>query len=210
MPTPEPHLLEAIHRRLLDRDPVAPADLAKVVLDPLVAHIRSRFPEVPDPTMIDNAVTDAVLNYAERPQQYDPSKRGLLGYLRMAAAGDLRNAMDAFRRRQQREQSLDVVELEPHRRKRLSMAMRLSPTLEDDVMSTIATQRLAAQVRKAAETPQDAQVLQLMIDGERRTELFAAALGLEGLSGDERRREVKRHKDRLKKRLQRLGVTSDE
>jgi RNA polymerase sigma-70 factor (ECF subfamily) len=210
LPNPDPHLLEDIHRRLLDRDPVAPAQLAELVLDPLTTRLRASFPQVPDPALIDDAAADAVLNYAERPEQFDPSKRGLFGYLQMSAGGDLKNALDVLRRRQRREESLDVVELHPDRRNRVSMASDYPTTLEDEVVSNLASQGLMAQVQAAAETPKDAKVLQLMIDGERRTDRFAEALGLDGLSPDERRRAVKRHKDRLKKRIERLGLTDHE
>jgi RNA polymerase sigma-70 factor (ECF subfamily) len=210
LPNPDLHLLEDLHRRLLDRDPIAPAQLAELVLYPLTTRLRARFPEVPDPALIDDAAADAVLNYAARPEQFDPTKRSLFGYLQMSAGGDLKNALDALRRRQLREESLDVVELHPDRRNRVSMASDYPTTLEDEVVSNLASQGLMAQVRAAAETRQDAMVLQMMIDGERRSDRFAEALGLEGLSPDERRRAVKRHKDRLKKRIERLGLTDDE
>lgn len=210
MPSPDPHLLEKIHRRLVDGDPTAPADLAETVLDALATRLRARFPDVPDPDLIDDAVADAVLNYAERPGQFDPAKRGLFGYLQMSAGGDLKNAMKTAQRRRQREQSLGVVELPADRRNRGSMASEPSTTFEDEVVSNSASQRLRAEARAAAETPEDAKVLQLMIDGERRTDRFAEALGLEGLTADECRRRVKRHKDRLKKRLERLGLSPDE
>jgi len=210
LPAPDPHLLEQIHRRLLERDPTAPADLAELVLDPLAARLRSRFPDLGDPDLIDDAVTDAVLNYAERPEQFDPAKRGLFGYLEMSAVGDLKNALKTLRRRQGREQALDVVELPSDRRNRVTMVNDPSTTVEDEVVGSLARQRLLAQARAAAETPQDAKVLQLMIDGERKTDRFAEVLGLEGLDPNQRRRLVKRHKDRLKKRLERLGLTADD
>lgn len=90
------------------------------------------------------------------------------------------------------------------------MASRGSTTFEDQAVSNLASQRLLAEARAAAETPEDVKVLQLMIEGERRTDRFAEALGLEGLTAEELRRTVKRHKDRLKKRLERLGLSPDE
>jgi RNA polymerase sigma-70 factor, ECF subfamily len=206
---PDPHALEEIDRRLRDGDPTAPSDLAELVLDPLARSLRARFPDLEDPSLVDDAVADTVLNYAERPDQFDPSKRGLFGYLAMSARGDLMNALAAVRRRRGREASLDVVELPLERRNKASMEREPSATFEDQVISDLASQRMMARVREAVETPEDAKVLQLMIDGERGTDRFAQVLGLEGLTADERRREVKRHKDRLKKRLERLGLAPD-
>jgi hypothetical protein len=45
--------------------------------------------------------------------------------------------------------------------------------------------------------------MELMLDGERKTSAYALALGLKGLPAHEREREVKKVKDRLKKRLAR-------
>jgi RNA polymerase sigma-70 factor (ECF subfamily) len=210
LPNPDPQLLERIHCRLLERDPTAPADLAELVLEPLAIRLRTSFPKIPDPDLIDDAVSDAVLNYAERPEQFDPDKRGLFGYLEMSATGDLKNAIESTRRRQRREESLDVVELPSDRRNKVSMPSKPATALEDQVVSDLSSQRLISQVRAAAETPQDAKVLELMIEGERRTDRFAEALGLEGLNAAECRRAVKRHKDRLKKRLDRLGLSPDD
>jgi RNA polymerase sigma-70 factor (ECF subfamily) len=184
--------------------------LAELVLDPLARKLRSRFPNLDDPALVDDAVADAVLNYAERPDQFDPSKRGLFGYLEMSAHGDLLNALAAVKRRRQRERSLDVVELPLEQRNKASMTREPSATLEDHVISDLTSQRMIARVREAAETPQDVKVLQLMIDGERSTERYAEVLGLQNLTAVQRRREVKRHKDRMKKRLERLGLTPNE
>ena len=46
---------------------------------------------------------------------------------------------------------------------------------------------------------------ELMGEGERRTAVFARALGLEDRPPGEQEREVKRVKDRIKKRMQRAG-----
>ena len=63
---------------------------------------------------------------------------------------------------------------------------------------------LLALVRSSFDTS-EWQVVQLMLDGERRTSVYAAALGLTQLAELDRVRTVKRVKDRLQKRLQRLA-----
>jgi RNA polymerase sigma-70 factor (ECF subfamily) len=45
--------------------------------------------------------------------------------------------------------------------------------------------------------------------GERKTEAFAKVLEIESKSPEEQRREVKRHKDRIQKRLERYGKAID-
>ena len=50
--------------------------------------------------------------------------------------------------------------------------------------------------------------LMLVIEGERKTEVFARVLGWTHLAPGDQRREVKRFKDRMNKRLERSGVSS--
>ena len=55
------------------------------------------------------------------------------------------------------------------------------------------------------------EAVDLIIDGERRTEVYAHVIGLQDRPWQEQVREVKRAKDRLKKRMQRLwrGMPDD-
>jgi RNA polymerase sigma-70 factor (ECF subfamily) len=207
---PDGALLTAIHHRLVDRDPVAPTDLAEMVLDPLCARVRRRFPSITDATMIHDAVVDAVLTYAEQPERFDPSKRGLLGYLMMSAEGDLKNALRARSRVEARRSDLEVVELAPSRGNKRSMSYRLSDRIEEQVVDAMTTTVILKKVATVADNPSDAAALQMLIDGERSTDRFAEVFGLSHLDPAERKRAVKRHKDRLKKRLERLGGEPNE
>src|ERR1051326_5029119 len=93
-----------LHRRLLERDVTAPAELAEWALRPLIVSLRARFPRLSDDVLIREAAADAIISYVRTPAAYDPNKRGLLGYLRMSAAGDLLNEL----RRQKRIKSFEI------------------------------------------------------------------------------------------------------
>jgi RNA polymerase sigma-70 factor (ECF subfamily) len=54
--------------------------------------------------------------------------------------------------------------------------------------------------------PVDRELLEMILTGERKTAPYARSLGIADRSETEQRKIVKRHKDRLKKRLRRLGV----
>ena len=82
-----------IHQRLLRRDPTASAECAEGVIGPLTNKLEGRFPRLRESDLLADAVTDAVFSYLRRPEQYDPTRRGLLGFLGMAAEGDLKNAL---------------------------------------------------------------------------------------------------------------------
>ena len=61
-------------------------------------------------------------------------------------------------------------------------------------------------VYEALPDSRDRQFLDLMMDQVRETRAFAEVLGIENEDDAEQRRIVKRNKDRIKKRIQRLGL----
>jgi RNA polymerase sigma-70 factor, ECF subfamily len=201
-PLPDEAFERNLHRRLLDGDPVAPAVLAMTYLVPVVERLRASSPGVGDDMLIQDAATDAILNYAERPTQFDPAKSKLFPYLVMAARGDLRNALAKRRRRERREVLHDRVE-------DLSLVRNIEQEESEPALTTGETVSLE-EVRRAVQAvitnPTDWRLVELMLDGERRTGVFAKVLGITHLADEQQRRMVKRHKDRLKRRLERLGV----
>jgi RNA polymerase sigma-70 factor (ECF subfamily) len=201
-PLPDEAFERNLHRRLVDGDPVAPAVLAMTYLVPVVERLRASSPGVGDDMLIQDAATDAILNYAERPKQFDPAKSKLFPYLVMAARGDLRNALAKRRRRERREVLHDRVE-------DLSLVRNIEQEESEPALATGETVSLE-EVRRAVQAvitnPTDWRLVELMLDGERRTEVFAKVLGIAHLADEQQRRMVKRHKDRLKRRLERLGV----
>jgi len=70
----------------------------------------------------------------------------------------------------------------------------------------VEARELWQKVERALQDERDRAALALILDGERSTEALAEALGLQGLPQLERQREVKRHRDRLVKVLERLGA----
>lgn len=192
-----------LHRRLLQGDPLASSDLAVAYLEPLVRYLRSAFRTV-SPEIVETVADDLILSLAEKPAQYDPTKLSLTGYLWMAAHRDVSNALRSAKRRAAHEVSLDAD---------VELARRLGNTVQDDFLHVVAdadqTQRDAHALLTAARQHFDDRewaVVELMLDGERRTAVYARLLGLDERDTLEQAREVKRVKDRMQKRLQRLGA----
>lgn len=197
-----------LHRRLLATDPVAPSELAEGYLEPLIERLGRRFPWL-DPHQVASAAADSIMSLAQWPGRYDPDRGGLLTYLSVDAAGDLRNASAAARRAAGREvpiedvEHLDGVELRPPARN-LSREER-----EDPLMQVMLAEEADPVWFRAAYAELDRRergVVDLMIDGERRTAVYAATLGVEHLPRAEQERAVKRYKDRLVKRLRRRAT----
>ncbi len=184
-----------IHERLLAEDPVAPAELAEALLEPLVKKLQRRHPRLRESDLLREAASDALMSYMKHPSQFDPAKRGLMGYLVMAAEGDLRNTLAKAWRRRGHEISLEDVEL--RRAAGKEAVRRPGPD------SQLVYQEMRGKVDELFKDPRDREAVDLIADGERSTEVFAELWGLQGLSPKEQRREVKRHKDRIKKMLER-------
>lgn len=187
-----------LHARLLQADPTAPADLVSQYLNPLLASLRRAFPGVDD-QLLETKAHDAILDVGERPATYHPDRRSLAGYLLMDARGDVLNALKSERLRTSHILPLDDVELRPPARNTLW----LETANPDDMVAKAATSERVEAVRGYFDE-QEWEVVQLIGEGERRSEAFAEILGLQAWPREQRDREVKRVKDRLKKRLQRV------
>ncbi len=189
---------EEVHQRLLHGDPTAPSEVMIAYLEPLTRRLRQRFPEVKDETIIQDAVTDALFQYAQSPGRFNPAKSSLASYLTMAARGDLLNALARERKRSARQGPLETV----------AEAALARNTLEEskDSGDSMAASPSMQVILQEVSDPVDRELLEMILAGERKTAPYARALGIADRSETEQRKIVKRHKDRLKKRLQRLGV----
>ncbi len=195
---------QALHRRLLDGDPVAPADLCHAYLDRLSMFLIEHHPSV-DAAMCTTAAEDAILALIKNPASFRPDRSSLDTYLRMSADGDLKNLLARERRRARHQVPWETVEL----------SSRAGNELGDEEADPARMVELAETEMEQHRRWQDAtqflpngtsiegQVLDLLLAGERHTEAFAGVLGVGHLPLAQQRREVKRVKDRLKKRLQR-------
>jgi DNA-directed RNA polymerase specialized sigma24 family protein len=190
---PDAEALDALFRRVRDGDPVARSEFIAATLDPLVAHLCGWRREADEHACI-SAAEDALLNLLKKPEAYDAAKRTLAGYLRMSAEGDLLNGLEK-ERRHHRNRDYDSVELAADGRND-------SQDGADSGLPSFSDADLAAEI--ASFNAAERTVFDLMRDGEKATAAFTAALGIAHLSKEDQAREVKRVKDRVIKRLQRV------
>lgn len=209
MPTKQPSEIwfSDIHERLLKKDPIAPAELIEITLDLLVKKLTYKFCRLNDADIIHDAVEDALLNYVKRPEQYNPSKRGLFGYLLMASEGDLKNALAKNNRELIKETKYyKFVELP---KLAGNIVIENKSKLIPDPETLSKTQQLLDKPLDDYSTifqdPKDIAFVELLQRGERSTAEFAKVLGIENKPIEVQRKEVKKSKDRIKKRLERSG-----
>ncbi len=193
----------ALHQRLLAQDPTASNDLADAYLETLVIWLGETDAHAPEDARIE-AAEDAILSLIRNPESYSPELQTLEVYLRMSARGDLRNLLSKEQRCRQHQTPWNRVEHLPDAGKYLgrnddpALPLRLAEERQS------ITAAVPDSVRRClSETDQRA--LELILQKERRTSAYAELYGLLHLPAKEQRSEVKRHKDRLKKILNRAG-----
>jgi hypothetical protein len=189
--------------RLVLGDPIAPSDLALAYFDYLVGFLKRNNWKASEEDCV-TAAGDAILSLIKNPSSYDPNRSSLQAYLQMSASGDLKNLWKSKQPYLSRETHYETVELSPDERKYLwdentDPAFHLEARQEHDLV-----ERILDEIRTKL-TPQECKVLDLMSNGERQTSVYAEALEVSELDVAEQEREVKRVKDRLKKRLERAG-----
>jgi DNA-directed RNA polymerase specialized sigma24 family protein len=152
--------------------------------------------------LVEEAVGEALLKYNDAPERYDPEQATLHTYLVMAAYRDFQNATSKERRHAQRQATLvgdDSAEIDvPDGRSEL-----------DNLLNRISVEEWWSLVESTFSEPADRQLVIMLANGVRATESYARVLGITGLPAEEQAREVKRAKDRVLKRLKRLGESHD-
>ena len=186
---PDDELCAAWSRLTADSTTAGP--FAELVLPPLEADLRRLFPRA-DPHAAAEAADWAVAAFLRNPAAYDPARGPLAPFLRLAARRDLMNLLAADGRRRRGQIPWAGVELTHPAGNELADGESLA-----DHPAVLAA---AAALDDAGR-----RVLDLMLDGERDTAVFAEALGVSHLSPDGQADAVKRAKDRVKARLKRAG-----
>ena len=80
-----------VHQRLLHGDPTASADAAELLLNPVVARLRRKWPGPAYSEACYDAAVDVLVVYFTDPSRYQPAQSSLVGWLVMQAHADLLN-----------------------------------------------------------------------------------------------------------------------
>ncbi len=193
-----------IHKRLIAKDPIAPAELAEVFLEPLVKSIASSFSFVKDDHKIQDAVTDTLISYIQRPSQFNPLKSNLWSFLVMSAKRDLQNINAKQYRLDIKEKVSESVEV------LMDSGNKEIEKINDLPLNNVISMEMQQRMNNLFDDPKDREILELMLHGERVTEKYSLILGIENLSISEQRKIVKQHKDRIGKKLTRLREKMNE
>jgi RNA polymerase sigma-70 factor, ECF subfamily len=199
-PTKLRQLGEEMHARLLGGTSVTvTSEIAETFLSPVSNSLRKDFPSLGDPHLIETAVEDALIAYFNNPARFDPRRGSLFTYLRLLARSRLLNLLAGEKNLSAPEK---VVELEA-----VESVYEMTDSEfagpEDALARRESDDATWRKLRELFTDPIDLELIKLMMEGVREADLYAALLGLSSLPAEERAREVKRHKDRVKKTIQR-------
>jgi hypothetical protein len=191
----DPAALVAVHGRLVAGDPTASADLFELVYGPLIGHaIKKHAASGIDQDRARDLAVGVLASLVGRPGMFDPQKGNLFGFLCMMLDGDAKNAGRDEANRQEKFSEF-AVEVE-------QVGGNFYVTSPE---TRVDAERIMSQYRAEIEVEEgDHEVLRLILEGERDYEAYAVVLGISELPLEQKRAEVKRRKDRIEKRLQRL------
>lgn len=208
--TPEEY---ALHQRLLaDDDPTASAEVSEWLYPLLVRETYARAcanaagsSAVVDRDLVEEAVGNVLLGYIDAPERYNPENASLQRYLVMAAYRDFQNlsAKEARHTRPQRYLSLLTLEREEED------VVDEQQDVEQ-IIGRIHAESLWRVIDEHFPNPTDRQIVELIVERVRAMRPYAQLLGIAHLPADQQAKEVKRAKDRITKRLRRIGENLNE
>ena len=191
---------DELHNRLALGDVIAPAEIAELFMPQLTEKLNRAFQNVEDPHLIETTVIDALMDYLTKPNQYDPTRGNLFSFLILKAKSDLLNSLRLKKIDQVRVNLAEIVELDDD-----SSVYSVELMDDMDVEEWIENNLSPIWKRLSTIVPDhtDQEILKLMMNGTRETEVYAKVIGIQHLPNNEQSRIVKRNKDRLKKVIQR-------
>jgi RNA polymerase sigma-70 factor (ECF subfamily) len=170
------------------------ADLYAAHAEHIAGRLAAHHPGA-DPQMVSDAAVRAILLFTGKFERYDPQRGSprsyLFGFARRVLAGLLRS--ERRRRRREKEKAIDPV---------TTFFPCGQPVLE-----ALADRELAEQVRASLRlNPEDERVLDLWLQGEKDTGVYAAGMGLADRPPEEQAEAVGRALNRLRQRLHRARL----
>ena len=184
--------LQILHTNLLGGDLRAASRIVERVLPTMVRIVRTQVPKLHDGH--EDACLEALLDYLQKPADYDPERASLLSYLVGKATFGAMTSVRAQGRRQQHEGQFALA---------AEVTVGFETRGEEAALEGVQVQEImAAHGRTLCVDPKDEDVLSLITAGEKAMPAYLAALGLPDT--DQGREEAALRRERIRGRLRRL------
>lgn len=192
----------AIHQRVVNKDPTAFAILSEKYLSVVTNHLKRKNPKIArvDRELIYDTVIDSFVKYLDTPQKFNPSLKGLLGFLIMDTQFDLQN--EWTKRVKRSRKTKELVE-NPNSVRNNTNTLSDSQDPHSQLVESEAQARVNDLIERVFKDPVDRELASMVLSSIKKTKDYAIALGIEHLPIKEQRQQIKRHKDRIKKQLER-------
>lgn len=195
------------HSSVMAKDDLALAKLYDLYSEHIIKCLKNWYPKHAnqDEALILEAVNEAFFGYYKNPQTFNPQINTLVRFLEIAADRDIINILNREKKVAQKQNLPEDVELEE----------KFWNSVKKDVNTTdgqlIHDQSLAIIDKELAihfNTEMDVKLAKLVLAGERETAPYSEVLNINELSIEKQRKEVKKHKDRIKIALKRNKIES--
>lgn len=191
-----------LHQALESSGRIATWEFTRAYLPYLSAWLQAKNARI-SVDLCEEAASETVYSFLNTPHRFDPTKsRSLLGYLQMSARRDLLNLLRRENRHRHEpldEKNVELASVAGNYSGRVPDPLQILCDQEDDQVR----QDVAEKVRASLSASEQV-VLERMLAGDRETGAYAAALGITHLPVEEQRKQVKRVKDRITKRIERM------
>lgn len=184
----------SFHQRILAcSDPIAFAELADALYSSLVQLVCKRAGMHADQMLVEEAVGQALLDYHDRPGNYDPERTSLRSYLVMAAYRDFLNAVAKERRAQAHQVSIFELALQGYD----------IVDEREEVESHVQAEELLAMIDEIFPDAGERRIVTLILNKVQAPAPYARVLGIAHLPVEEQHKQIQLVKNRLTRRLRR-------
>lgn len=204
--------LQEQHQRLIDGDPLASSDIASAIYPVFVGIFSKKYAGI-EQELIASAVADVLIAYLKCPQDYPADKEiKLFSYLYTRIKSFTLNYYQKEKTRKSREllhKDIFSETQESLSEEVVFQSEEANVELFDSNIEYSDEKILLPQTDRLAEifdNSADQRMSHLIIVGVRATAQFSSILGIATRPLSEQKIIVKRHKDRIKKRLERAGI----
>jgi DNA-directed RNA polymerase specialized sigma24 family protein len=182
-----------LHQRLIQREETASSELFSLYYDDFFKYFWKGYQNRLNEDDLKDIIADSFLKFIDHPNKFDPARSSLKKYLQADVRGDIINRVE--------KKTIKLVELDD--RFRNSLVREDSP--EVFFMKKELIEKARGKLQDWFEDGKDLEIAWNIVSNVRETEYYAAILEIQHQKIEQQKKEVKRHKDRIKKQLERRG-----
>lgn len=191
-----------LHNSIINRNDVALLLLYDLYGAGIIRTLKSWYPKLAakNDDSIPEAVNEAFLGYYNNPATFNSEINSLERFLEIAAERDLKNIIEKEKKQKGRVNLPEDVELQD---KYWNSIIKDTTAPDQSIIHKEMMKILDKELNLHFKTNVDITLAKMVLSCERNAKLFAEVLGITELPVEQQEKEVKRHKDRIKKIIER-------